>query len=202
MICQKCSATNPDDAIFCCQCSEPLENAPPQTQPQPQPPMYEQAAPATGQPQPAPPVYGQQTMPMYGQPTIPVYGQQTMPVYGQQIMPAYGQPQYPMANYGQPPYTQPNYGGLVSQAGNGAATAAMVCGIISLPAYFAGVILGIIAVVQGVRAKRLGYKGGKATAGIVMGSIGIVLCCIFWVIIVLLFIAMLDTPYYRYPYIY
>jgi len=54
---------------------------------------------------------------------------------------------------------------------NSAATASLVCGIIGL--FIAGLILGIIAIVQGNKAKRLGYVGGKATAGITLGVIGL-----------------------------
>jgi len=48
----------------------------------------------------------------------------------------------------------------------------MVCGIIGF--VVAGLILGIIAITQGTKAKNLGYVGGKATVGIVLGIIDIV----------------------------
>jgi uncharacterized transporter YbjL len=47
----------------------------------------------------------------------------------------------------------------------------MICGIVGL--VVAGLILGIIAIVQGNNAKKLGYTGGQATAGIVLGVIDI-----------------------------
>jgi hypothetical protein len=82
--------------------------------------------------------------------------------------------------------------------GKGASTGSLVCGIIGLlTALFQGVngevlanrgvsgaiaymsgyfaipaTLCIIALVQGTKAKKKGYPGGKATAGIVLGSIG------------------------------
>ena len=70
---------------------------------------------------------------------------------------------------------------------NGMAIAALVCGILSL--FFGaclgflgitawiGVVLGIVAVVLGVIANKKG-KDGKATAGLVMGIIGLVLSAI------------------------
>gem|GEM_PF-6595292 len=70
------------------------------------------------------------------------------------------------------------------------ATTAMVLGIIGL--FVAGMILGIIALVMGLKAKKAisenpGMYGGsgKATAGIVLGIIGIVgwgLATIFWIL--------------------
>lgn len=59
----------------------------------------------------------------------------------------------------------------VKQPGDGKATGSLVCGIISL--FFAGIILGIVAIVMGMQAKKEGFVGGKATAGIVLGVIGI-----------------------------
>ena len=134
--------------------------------PAPQPPQdsqpYQQAPPQYGQPyQQAPPQYGQP-----GQPVPPQYGQP-----GQQAPPQYGQPgQQVPPQYGQP-YQQNYYAGQKHPA-DGTATAALVCGIIGL--FIFGLILGIIAIVQGSRAKKLGYPGGKATAGIVLGIIDIV----------------------------
>ncbi len=71
---------------------------------------------------------------------------------------------------------------------NGMAIAALVCGILSL--FFGvclgflgitawiGVVLGIVAVVLGVMANKKG-KDGKATGGLIMGIIGIVISAIF-----------------------
>jgi len=66
---------------------------------------------------------------------------------------------------------------------SGRATASMVVGIISIPAaLFAilGVILGIVAIVLGSTARgEAGRRGltnaGQATAGLILGSIGLVL---------------------------
>ena len=61
-----------------------------------------------------------------------------------------------------------------------AATSSLVCGIVGL--LVAGIILGIIAIAQGNKAKQLGYQGGKATAGIVLGIIDIVLVVLFLIV--------------------
>lgn len=85
------------------------------------------------------------------------------------------QPQYqaPM-----PPQQQP---------GKGAATGSMVCGIVALATWWLGwgaligLVLGIVAIVLSIKAKKEGFVGGMATAGMVMGIIGAVLCGIFFV---------------------
>ena len=65
------------------------------------------------------------------------------------------------------------------RAANSAATASLVCGIIGF--FIAGLILGIVAIVQGNKAKRLGYPGGKATVGVVLGVIDIIIWAIIMV---------------------
>jgi len=154
MICKNCGTQNPEGASVCSQCQHPLE-APPQ--------YYQQYQPGDGQ---NPPGYGQPPQPnMYAPPTGYQPGYQP----GYQQAPPYGSP------YQQNYYAQ-------AQPGKGAATGSLVCGIISV--FFAGLILGIIAIAQGRKAKRLGYIGGMATAGIVLGIIGL----IGWVIIMILVI--------------
>ena len=59
---------------------------------------------------------------------------------------------------------------LQKQMGENAANASLLCGVIGL--FF--VILAIVAIVQGRKAKTRGYKGGKATAGIALGIIAII----------------------------
>ena len=77
--------------------------------------------------------------------------------------PDYSQSQY--ANY-TPTYTQnPN-------EGQGLAIAGFVCSLVSIFCF--GIILGIIGIVLSNMAKSKGYTGGLATAGIVMGIIGLV----------------------------
>lgn len=171
--CPKCGQQLADGNRICIYCGAALtddESAAAQQQPTaaptpaapPQPPAYQQQPPAY-QPPPAPPAYGQQP-PMYQQPMTPP--------------PTYQQPMYPQQPpvYPQPPYYMPGQ----KAPGESAATGAMVCGIIGL--FFFGFIFGIIALVQGNKAKRLGFIGGKATAGIVLGIIDI----IGWVLLMIL----------------
>lgn len=87
--------------------------------------------------------------------------------------PPQSQPQY------NPSYQQPNYPPYYQQdmymqqlSANSAANTSLTCGIIGL--FVAGFILGIVAVVQSNKAKNLGYVGGKATAGLVLGIIDII----------------------------
>lgn len=68
---------------------------------------------------------------------------------------------------------------------NGKATAALVLGIISLVGIcipIAGIVLGIIAIVMAMMAKKEGFTGGKQTGGLVMGIIGIVVSIVMWII--------------------
>lgn len=58
-------------------------------------------------------------------------------------------------------------------AGKGFAIAGMVCGIVSFFCF--GIILGVLAIIFGAVAKNKGYRGGMATAGIVLGAIGLAL---------------------------
>jgi hypothetical protein len=93
--------------------------------------------------------------------------------YGQQ--PGVWQPAGPM--YGAPSFE-------VSTAQSKAKTA-MVCGLVGLLCF--GIILGPVALITGVKAKtalqRLAVEEGQgmATAGIVLGSIDIVLA-LFWIV--------------------
>lgn len=106
------------------------------------------------------------------------YQQNGYPQNGYQQYPQtnyYQQNGYPQNGYRQYNYQQPYYQQYqqypYQQQGESAANAALICGIISL--FIAGLILGIIAVVQASNAKKQGYIGGKATAGMVTGIIGI-----------------------------
>ena len=77
-------------------------------------------------------------------------------------------------------------------AKSGMATAAMIVGILAIPALLIpilAIILGIVAIVLGVVAKgqikREGMQGsGMATAGIVCGAIGIAAAIAFIAIVV------------------
>ena len=85
------------------------------------------------------------------------------------------QPQY------QPPYPP-------VQPGKNLATASLVMGIASLvlwwASYFAlaGIGLGIAAAICGSKAKKQGFVGGMATAGMVTGIIGAVLCALGFIL--------------------
>lgn len=120
--------------------------------------------PEHGQPQYAQPQYAQQP---YGQPP---YGQ---PQYGQ----PYGQAPYGQAPYGQPaaygqPYPPP-YGYPVAPRTNGMAVASMVLGILWL--YWIGSVLALVFgyIARNQIRERGEGGGGMATAGIVLGWIGV-----------------------------
>ena len=104
--------------------------------------------------------------------TVPQsYGQQS---YGQQ---PYGQQPYGQAPqpYGQPPYAPPpyGYGYPPPQRTNGMAIASMVLGILWL--YWIGSILALVfGYVAKKQIRERGESGGgMATAGIVLGWVGI-----------------------------
>ncbi|MCL2342847.1 MAG: zinc-ribbon domain-containing protein [Firmicutes bacterium] len=94
----------------------------------------------------------------------------------------------------QAPY---NYMSPQNQAAESAATTSMVCGIVGF--FIAGVVLGIIAIIQSRKAQKLGYVGGKATAGLVLGIIDIIKGGFVTVIVVLFLIlafSKVSTPYW------
>ena len=65
---------------------------------------------------------------------------------------------------------------------NGLATASMIMGILALT--ILGPIGGILGFIFALRAKSLGNRGGKATAGLIMSIISLV----FWLLVVGVFI--------------
>lgn len=108
--------------------------------------------------------------------------------YGQQ--PQYPPQQYtnyqqPYQQYQQPYQQQRYYAPMPPMPGKGAATASMICGIISLVMCLTGWMaliglgLGIPAIITGASAKKQGYVGGMAQAGFIMGIIGTVLSGLF-----------------------
>ena len=124
--------------------------------------------------------YGQQDAFNQNGQTQNPYGQQNQFVqqnaYNQQNMP-YGQAA-PM-NTGV--YSTPGQSNVFAgEQASKTATSSLVCGIIGL--FVAGIILGIVAIAQGNKAKQLGYQGGKATAGIVLGIIDIVLLVLLLIV--------------------
>jgi Domain of unknown function (DUF4190) len=156
--------------------------------PQPYGSGDEQGGPDTGpvqQPGHGSSAYGQ---PRYGQPP------QTQPQYGQQpYAPApYGQAPYGQAAYGQAPYGQAAYGQVPQQGGypapygppvgypyapppktNGMAVASLVLGILWI--YWIGSILALVfGYVAKNQIRERGEQGaGLATAGIVLGWVGV-----------------------------
>ena len=70
-------------------------------------------------------------------------------------------------------FTPPNEGNQPSSGGRGKglAVASLVLGIVSL---FLGIIPGVVGIVLAVIAKKNGFTGGMATAGLVLSIIGVV----------------------------
>jgi len=73
--------------------------------------------------------------------------------------------------------------------GEGSAVASLVCGILGFCTV--PIILSIIAIVQGDKAKKLGYTGGMATAGTVLGWTGLILG-IIGIIFIIIYIIILG----------
>ena len=173
MFCESCGTFIPDGQSFCSNCGTPVAApaaAPAEAPvaaaaPAPAPAPAPAATPVSTPVQPAQPVYQQ---PVYQQPAA----QPVQPVY---------QPVYqPIA---QPIQVQP------AQAANGAATAGLVFGILTLvfcwTSYFCGIfaLLGLIFSIVGLCKKNASGKG-KAIAGLVMtvvgGIIAVFLTLTFW----------------------
>ena len=159
----------------------PAQQAPavtsPESYPQPQPPYPPQ--------QPVQPEYAQQPNQMQPQPQQQAY---IPPQQPQQVQP---QPAYAPAQPATPVATEP-------KPKNGKAIAALVCGILAVinaGTVVLGIILGIIAIIFGVLARK-NSKSGMALGGLICGIVGIVLS--FIVIIVLAFaigsLSQADDP--------
>ncbi len=129
------------------------------------------------------PVYTQRVRPVSNeqpvQPAQTVYAQPEQPVYAapvdvdppaQPVQPTYAQPEQPV--YAQPAQpAQPAYVPVApaKEDGNGLAIGSLVCSIVSIVCCCG--ILSIVGIILGAVAKKKGYKGGMATAGIVVGAI-------------------------------
>ncbi|WP_406091988.1 DUF4190 domain-containing protein [Streptomyces sp. NBC_01013] len=121
-----------------------------------------------------------------GQPTPPPVGQYGYPAPPQ---PQYGYPAPPVPQYGDypgyPGYGQNAWGG--PGPANGMGIASLVLGIISVAGfcmYGLGIILGVLALIFGLIGRGRVTKGeanngGVALAGIILGSIGIVVSAAF-----------------------
>ncbi len=171
------------------------------TTPPPQDPFSSpQSGPAYGPPPEQaspPPGYGQ---PGYGQPGQPGYGQPGQPGYGQPGQP--GQPGYGQQGYGQSGYGQQSYPyggqppgyayGLPIRRNNGMAIASMVLGIVWI--YWIGSVLALVfGFIAKKQIRETGEGGsGMATAGIVLGAIGMVTLTLF---LIAGFSGALDSDY-------
>ena len=137
----------------------------------------------SGQAVPQPPAqpYGVQP---YGTPphgALPYAGQ---PYAGQ---PYAGQP-YAGQPYGWPPAAYPAMGGYPVAPRNGAGAASLTLGVIALATFWIPILYligsvpcAIIAIVQGSKGRRLAASGwatnpGQARAGMVCGTIALILC--------------------------
>ncbi|MFF7178935.1 DUF4190 domain-containing protein [Streptomyces sp. NPDC008121] len=143
---------------------------------------------APGGPAAAPGTYGYPTAPT--PPTAPG----GTAAYGYPAYPAYGSTGYGQTAYGQAPYGAGPYGatGWQQAPSNGMGTAALVLGIISVVGiclYGIQGILGILALIFGIIGVKKAGRGeatnrGMAIAGIVLGSIGILIAAAFLVFFV------------------
>jgi hypothetical protein len=150
-----------------------------------------QQPPAPGQV--PPPGYGQVPPPGYGQVPPPGYGQAPPPGYGQVPPPGYGQ--VPPPGYAHLPLL--GYGFAPAVPTSNKAVAGMVLGIVSILFCYLGVLIGPVAVVFSVLARRdidarlpQPMNGrGMATAGLVTGIIG----TLIWAAVIALIIVGVAT---------
>lgn len=97
----------------------------------------------------------------------------------------YPQQNYPQGSYQQTYYQQGMYQDKSQQPYNqgnlqeldNKATMAMIFGIIGI--FFAGIIFGILALVNANACKKAGYSNGKVTAGFVLGIIDLAALVIY-----------------------
>ena len=77
--------------------------------------------------------------------------------------------------------SSPGAGG--QQPGHGKAVASLVLGIIALVAtwFYVGLILGIVGIVLALGARKEGFVGGMATAGLVLSIIAVALSALWTV---------------------
>ena len=177
MYCESCGSFIPDGQSFCSNCGTPAA----------QPAVSQQAAPAPA-PGPTPaaaPVAAAAPAPQ-AVPVQPVY-QQSQPVQPVYQQPVYQQPQAVQPVYQQPVYQQPVYQQVASakpaKLGNGAATAGLVFGILTLVFFWIPVfnifttailgLLGLIFSIVGLAKKNAGGKG-KAIAGLILTILGVI----------------------------
>lgn len=165
-------------------------------QPAAQPEQPTQPYSGTSQPQPAAPPQPGQTPTQPMQPgAAPQPTQPTQPMQpGAAPQPQAGpQPQQPGAGYVPPqPTSIPGAGVGMKPKG----TAALVCGIISIPvAWFSpliAVILAVVAIVLSRRAVKQTGKNGKTTGGLICGIVGIVCAIVSFIIAMVLSISLIG----------
>lgn len=165
-------------------------------QPAAQPEQPTQPYSGTSQPQPAAPPQPGQTPTQPMQPgATPQPTQPTQPMQpGAAPQPQAGpQPQQPGAGYVPPqPTSIPGAGVGMKPKG----TAALVCGIISIPvAWFSpliAVILAVVAIVLSRRAVKQTGKNGKTTGGLICGIVGIVCAIVSFIIAMVLSISLIG----------
>ena len=176
MLCEICGFSNPDGASICGHCEQPLG-----------PPHAHQQPPGGQQKPHDPQLHGGQQKPYDPQPPS-------------------GQPSSLQSIPAQP-YRQ-NYYSQNSQKqkhqGENTANASLICGVIglSMSLFFlvfisglaagsiAGFIPGIVAISLGRKAKALGYTGGRATAGIILGIPAVILGAIAIVYVVVIILTL------------
>ena len=85
-----------------------------------------------------------------------------------------------------------------SQAGKGMAIAALVLGILSIidPTLIFGIIAGVVGIVLAVLAKKQGFTGGIATAGLVLSIIGVALNALILILCGSMIAALGDPLYW------
>jgi hypothetical protein len=160
----------------------PYAPPPPGWQPPPAPPQPPYAPPPAYGPPPPPPY----AAPPGWQPTAAPPGAAgpygSAPPYAS-APPPYGSPPQPYGAAGWPA-GYPGYGYSAPQSTNGFAVAALVCSIVIGWIPYVGAVLGVVFGIIGLRqCRRTGARGhGLAIAGIVIGSVGIVL----WTLLILL----------------
>ena len=173
MFCESCGTFIPDGQSFCTNCGAPVASPAPVAAAAPvAAPVAEPAPAPAAAPAPAPAPAAQpfaQPVATPVQPAQPLY-QTPAP---QPVQPVYQQPVY-----------QPVYQPIAQQVqvqpakpGNGAATAGLVFGILTLvfcwTSYFCGIfaLLGLIFSIVGICKKNASGKG-KAIAGLIMTIVG------------------------------
>lgn len=127
------------------------------------------------------------------------------PVYEQPVQEA---PVYEQPVYAQPAYQAPVQEAAPKQSGAGKALAivGMILGILSLVLFcvpYLGFPCGLAAIILAAIAKGKGCRSGMATAGLVTGIIGTIICFIFLIIFCASGAAFevfdaLDSGYYYY----